>query len=74
MTSSKRSPDSPIESVTLTLRIEGDKDTLGKVREAVPSAVVRDGGCEISMEAKSPMEAEALAKEVLERLRKAGVR
>jgi hypothetical protein len=71
MTSPRRRPDRPIESVALKVVFSASKETTAKVREAVPTARFRQGSCEVKLEGQSPGEVAEKAKAVLEKIRKA---
>ncbi len=69
MSSHRRSPDRPIESVVLRVTFRADRDTIDRIREAVPSAVLKDGACEIVVRGGGPSEVAERAKEILEKVR-----
>ncbi|MDG6900090.1 MAG: hypothetical protein JRN59_04790 [Nitrososphaerota archaeon] len=69
MTSPRRSQDSPIESVRLTVTFRADRQTAAKIAEKLPSAVVRGGRCVMSIEGNSPGEIAEKAKALLEQVR-----
>lgn len=69
MNSPRRRPDRPIESVELRISFRADKDTSRKIREAVPSAVLKGRTCEIKIQAENPAEVAERAKEVLDKVR-----
>jgi hypothetical protein len=68
MTSPRRRPGRPIESVSLRITFKGGTNELAKVMEAMPSAVLRKGVCEVEIEAEGPAEVAEKAKAVLEKL------
>ncbi len=69
MTSPRRRPDRPIESVALKITFRADRETTSKIKEAVPSARVRGGVCEVKIEGEQPSEVAATAKALLEKIR-----
>ncbi len=69
MTSPRQRQDRPIESVELRISLKTDRDTSTRIKDAIPSAVVRGGKCEVRIEARQPAEMVEKAKAVLERLR-----
>jgi len=68
-TSPKQKPDRPIESVALKIRFRADGETGARIRELVPSAVVRRGVCEVTIEAEHPAEVAEQARILLEKIR-----
>ena len=70
MTSPRRRLDRPIEAVELRITFRADRATSKKIKEAIPSARMKDGGCEVRIEAREPGEVAERAKEMLERIRK----
>ena len=71
MTSPRRRPGSPIESVALKITFDAGRDEAAKIREAIPSAVVRGGVCEVVIESGRIAEVAERARALLESLRKA---
>ena len=69
MTSPRRRQDRPIESVALKITFRADRETTRRIKELVPSAVLRKGSCEVSIEADGPSEVAAQAKGILEKIR-----
>ncbi len=69
MTSLRRSHDRPIESVELRITFRTDRATAAKIRESIPGAVLRNGGCEVKVEGEEPGEVAERAREILEKLR-----
>ena len=69
MTSPRRRQGSPVESVTLRITFEGTGKELSGIRRAIPSAVAREGGCEVTIRAATPEAVAERARELLERLR-----
>ncbi len=69
MTSPRRSQDKPVESVELRIAFRTDAATSRKIKEAIPSAQVKAGGCELRISAQRPEDVAARAKEVLEKVR-----
>jgi len=69
MTSPRRRQDSPIESVELKISVRADRDTSRRIKEEIPSAVVRRGTCEVKIRAEKPGDVMDAAKAVLEKLR-----
>ena len=72
MTSSRQRRDKPIQSVELKVVITAGSATK-KVREAVPEAKARGKGLELVITGVDAKEVETRARDVVERLRKAGV-
>jgi hypothetical protein len=68
-TSPRQRPDRPIESVALKIQFRADRETTARIRELVPSAVVRGGVCEVKIEAEQPAEVAEQAKILLEKIR-----
>jgi len=68
-TSPRPKPDRPIGSVALKIQFRADKETAARIRELVPSAVVRGGVCEVKIEAEQPAEVAEQAKVLLEKIR-----
>ena len=68
-TSPRPRPDRPIESVALKIRFRTDRETTAKIKELVPSAVVRGGVCEVRIEAEQPSEVAEQARVLLEKIR-----
>jgi len=71
-TSPNRRQGKPIESIALKITFRADKETTARVKEAVPSAVVRGRVCEVKLEAREPGEMAQKTKDLLERIRRAG--
>ncbi len=69
MTSRKRRQGSPVESVTLKITFEGNRKDLSKIKKAVPSAAMRKGGCDVTLQAQGPAGPAEKAREILERLK-----
>jgi hypothetical protein len=61
--------DSPVESVELRIAFRADRATANRIKEAIPFATVKRGGCEVRIEARQPGEVMERAKVVLEKLR-----
>ena len=59
----------PVESLELRISIRADRETAGRIREAIPSAVVKGGACELKIEARRPADMVEKARAVLEQLR-----
>ena len=72
MNTRRRRQDRPVVSVSLKVTFRGDRKEVARIREAVPAAVPRRGGCEVEIEARGPEEVAELAKGLLEKLRGAG--
>ena len=53
----------------LKIQFRADKETAARIRELVPSAVVRGGVCEVKIEAEQPAEVAEQAKVLLEKIR-----
>jgi hypothetical protein len=71
LTSPRRRQDRPIEYVALKVTFRADRETTARIREAVPSAVVRGGVCEVKVEAEQPGEVAEKAKAILDKIRAA---
>jgi hypothetical protein len=69
LTSPRRKPDRPIESVALKITFRADRETTEKIKAAIPGAIVRGGVCEVRIEAEQPGEVAEKAKLLLERIR-----
>lgn len=69
MTSPRQRQDRPIESVELKISFRGDRETIGKVRDLVPGAVMRGSVCEVSIEGEHPAEVAEKARAILEKIR-----
>jgi hypothetical protein len=69
MTSPRRRQDSPVEFVTLKIAFKADKKMAISIKEAFPSAKVRNGECEFRIEAEKPAEVTEKARELLEKIR-----
>ena len=69
MSSRRRRPDRPIESLALKITFRADRETGVRVREVLPSAKVSGGVCRVELEAKEPAEMAEKARDVLEKLR-----
>ena len=69
MTSPRRKQDRPIESVALKVTFRADRETMAKIKEVIPGAVVRGGVCEVRIEAEEPGEVAEKAKLLLEKIR-----
>ena len=67
--SRKRKSDRPIESVELKITFRADKATALKIKEAIPSAVLKRGGCEIRIDGEQPGDVADKARVLLEKLR-----
>lgn len=70
-TSPRRRQDRPIESVELKITFRADRETSAKIMQAVPSAVLRNGECVLTIEGEQPGEVAEKARVVLERLKTA---
>jgi len=69
LTSPRRRLDSPVESVELTITFRADRAMSRKIKDAVPSARIRGGGCEVRISAQDPGEVAEWAKDILEKVR-----
>ena len=69
MTSPRRKQDSPIESVGLKITFRADRQTVAKIAEKFPSAMIRGGRCVVSIEGSTPGEVAERAKALLEQVR-----
>ena len=68
-TLARRSPDRPIESVELRISFRADRDTTEAIKQAIPSAVLRNGVCILKIEGEQPGDVAERAREVLEKIR-----
>ncbi len=59
----------PVESVELRISIRADRETTNRIKEEIPSAVIRGGGCEVMIVAEQPGEMAERAKTILDKLR-----
>ena len=71
MTSPRRRPARPIESVSLKITFKAGRREAAKIREAIPSAVVRGDACEVRIDAREPAELAEHARVLLEKLKHA---
>jgi hypothetical protein len=69
MTSPRRKPVSPVESIELKVYFRADKVTAAKVKGLFPSAVVKDGTCHVEIEGDDPGAVAAKAKVLLDSVR-----
>ncbi len=69
MSSPRRRQDRPVVSVELKVSLTADGPTSKKIREAIPSAIAKRGGCEVRVRAEKPEEVAEKALEVLRKLR-----
>ena len=67
----RRRPGRPVESVALKITFRADRGTTDRIKELVPSAVVRGRTCEVKIEAEAPTEMAEKAKAILEKIRTA---
>ncbi|MDV3277248.1 MAG: hypothetical protein LYZ69_02130 [Nitrososphaerales archaeon] len=67
MTSARRRSD-PIESIHLKISLKTDRATASRVKQAFPSARLKGGICELTIEGKEPSEVAAKAREMTEKL------
>ena len=70
MTSHRRRPGSPIESVSLTVSFSSTKDHASKLKSVVPTLTFHEGVCKVTIESTSPKEAAEKARDLLEKVRK----
>ena len=70
MTSPRRRPDRPIESVVLKVTFPADRETAERIRQVIPTVKVRGGICEVKIQAERPADVGEKAKLLLEKLRK----
>jgi len=70
MTSARRR-DEPIESVKLEVSLRTDRATAERVREAFPTARIRAGRCELTLEGVNPGELAESMRILADRLRHA---
>jgi hypothetical protein len=71
LNSPRRRSDRPIRSVSLKITFRGGREELARIKQAVPSAVTRAGGCEVRIDAEEPAEVAEKARALLEKLRAA---
>jgi hypothetical protein len=71
LTSPRRKRDRPIESVALKIVFRADGETTKKIKESIPSAVVRGGRCEVKITGGAPGEVAEKARGIIEKLRTA---
>jgi hypothetical protein len=57
--------------VQLKISLKADVATLNRIKELVPSAKLKNGSCELTIEGEAPSEVAKAAKELLEKLREA---
>jgi hypothetical protein len=69
MTSPRRRRGRPVESVVLRITFSGSKAEAKRIKEAIPAATMRDGVCEVAIEADEPSDVARKARELLEKLR-----
>lgn len=69
MTSARRKPDRPIESVELRISFRADRATAETIRRVIPSAVLRNGVCVLKIEGEQPGDVADKAREILEKIR-----
>ena len=69
MTLPRRSQDRPVEAVKLRIALRTDRETAKRIKEAIPSAVVTGGRCEVRIEDPQPAAVIEKARAVLEKLR-----
>ena len=69
MTSSRRRPDRPIESVELTISFNADRETSRKVREAFPAAKLKGSSVVLTLQGTEPRQVEDALRQVLEKVR-----
>lgn len=72
MTSPKPRRGRPIESVALKITFRADRETARRIREAVPSAILRGGVCEVRIEGELPSVVAQRAKELLDKVKAIG--
>lgn len=69
MTSPRRRPNKPVDSVELRISFRADRLTSKKIKEAIPAAVLKTGGCEVRIDGEQPGEVAEKAKDILGKLR-----
>ncbi len=69
MTSSRRRPDRPIESVELTVSFRADGEASKKIREAIPSVKSKGSELVLKISGERPEEVEEALRGVLEKVR-----
>ncbi len=72
MSSPKRNRAKPIESVELKLAFKADMEALRRIMTEIPSAVMREGSCEVVIRGETPAEVVERVKKMLEVLRSKG--
>ncbi len=69
MTSRRRRQSKPIESVELRISFRTDRITAGRIKAAIPSAVLKAGGCEVTVGGEQPGEVAERARAMLDKLK-----
>ena len=69
MTSRRQSQSKPIESVELKISFKTDKATAERIRAAIPSAIPKAGGCEVTVAGDRPGEVAEKARVMLDKLK-----
>lgn len=69
MSSPRRRRDRPIESVELKITFRGDRETNLRIRDLVPSAMIKGNVCEVRIEGEQPGEVAEGARVILEKIR-----
>jgi hypothetical protein len=69
MTSPRRKQNKPVESVELKVTFRAGRTTIDRIKEAIPSAVIRDGACELRLSGEEATEIAAGARAMLEKVR-----
>jgi len=69
MNSPRRKHDRPIESVELKITFSGDRETNDRIKELIPTAVVRGRVCEVRIQGERPGDVAEKARAILEKIR-----
>jgi hypothetical protein len=69
LTSSRRSPARPVRHAELRVSFAASREEFAKIREAVPSAVLKRGTCVVVIEGGEPFDVADRARDLLERVR-----
>lgn len=71
MTSPRRRASKPVESVELRISFRAGRLASMRIKEAIPTAKVRAGGCEVRLSGEEPGEVAQRARALLDVLRSA---
>lgn len=69
MRSPRQGRDRPIESVELKLTFRADRELLDRILKKFPSAVLRQGACEVVIRGEAPADVADRVKEMLDAFR-----